>query len=55
MLHCQNCESHNVRWFTPHRYASRAAVLLCMNCRHLTIVPPRVGREPAAAQVKQAA
>ena len=28
MLKCQYCASHNVRWFTPHRYADRAAVLL---------------------------
>jgi hypothetical protein len=41
MLQCQYCASHNVRWFTPRRYAARAAVLLCMGCRRLTIVPPR--------------
>jgi hypothetical protein len=41
MLKCQYCASHNVRWFTPRRYAARAAVLLCMGCRRLTIVPPR--------------
>ena len=46
MLQCQYCASQNVRWFTPRRYAARAAVLLCMGCRRLTIVPPRAaGRE----------
>ena len=44
MLKCEYCASHNVRWFTPRSYADRAAVLLCMACRRLTIVPhPRAG------------
>jgi hypothetical protein len=37
MLKCEHCASHNVRWFTPRTYANRAAVLLCMTCRRLTI------------------
>jgi hypothetical protein len=45
MLQCEYCESQNVRWFTPRRYAARAAVLLCMGCHRLTIVPPRANRE----------
>jgi len=45
MLHCQYCASHNVRWFTPRQYADRAAVLLCMACRRLTVVPPSARRE----------
>ena len=59
---CQHCASDNVRWFTPERYADRAAVLLCMGCQRLTIVPPhaqkahrrshgaRVGQQRVAAQ-----
>jgi hypothetical protein len=54
MLQCQYCDSQNVRWFTPRRYASRAAVLLCMGCRRLTIVPPRAAlremSQPATAK-----
>ena len=41
MLKCEHCASHNVRWFTPRRYGTTPAVLLCMGCRRLTIVPPR--------------
>ena len=41
MLKCEHCASHNVRWFTPPSYANRAAVLLCMTCRRLTIMAPR--------------
>jgi len=55
MLHCQYCTSSNVRWFTPRRYAARAAVLLCMGCRRLTILPPRASREPMSAQSEPAA
>ncbi len=40
MLKCEHCASHNVRWFTPRSYADKAAVVLCMACRRLTIVPP---------------
>ena len=43
-VHCQYCSSRNVRWFTPQRYAAKAAVLLCMSCQRLTIVPPRASR-----------
>jgi hypothetical protein len=56
MLKCQYCASHNLSWFTPRQYAHRAAVLLCMACRRLTIVPPHAphaavipGDEQAAA------
>ena len=45
MLQCHHCASHNVRWFTPRRYAERAAVLLCMGCHRLTIVPPRAATQ----------
>jgi hypothetical protein len=57
MLKCQNCASHNVRWFTPRQYADRAAVLLCMSCHRLTIVPPHARRAEvvAAARDKKAA
>ena len=55
MLTCQHCDSHNVRWFTPRRYAERAAVLLCMHCRRLTIVPPRASRAVARTKVERAA
>jgi len=41
MLKCEHCASHNVRWFTPRSYADRAAVLLCMTCRRLTISTSR--------------
>jgi len=44
MLKCEHCASHNVRWFTPRQYANRAAVLLCMGCRKLTIVAPSARR-----------
>jgi hypothetical protein len=50
MLKCENCDSHDVRWFTPQRYADRAAVLLCMACRRLTIVPPSARTRDHAAQ-----
>jgi hypothetical protein len=50
MLMCQYCESHNVRWFSPRRYADRAAVLLCMACRRLTVVPPRARRAAMRAE-----
>jgi hypothetical protein len=55
MLHCHHCASRNVRWFTPRRYATRAAVLLCMGCRRLTIVPPRANRVSPVAPVERAA
>jgi len=47
MLKCHYCASANVRWFTPRSYADRAAVLLCMVCHRLTIVPPRARRATA--------
>jgi hypothetical protein len=37
---CQHCASNDLHWFTPQRYADRAAVLLCMSCQRLTIVAP---------------
>ncbi len=55
MLQCQYCTSHNVRWFTPQRYAARAAVLLCMACHRLTIVPPRANRRESIVPAKKAA
>ena len=55
MLKCQNCASHNVQWFTPRRHADRAAVLLCMACRRLTIVPPHARREEMRAEAQRAA
>jgi hypothetical protein len=55
MLKCHYCSSHNVRWFTPRSYADRAAVLLCMACRRLTIVPPRARRAALHDESKQAA
>jgi hypothetical protein len=44
MLKCEHCASHNVRWFTPRSYADKAAVVLCMACRRLTILPPHAQR-----------
>lgn len=44
MLKCEHCASFNVRWFTPRQYADRAAVLLCMTCRRLTIMAPSARR-----------
>jgi hypothetical protein len=55
MLKCQYCASHNVRWFTPRRYAERAAVLLCMACRRLTIVPPHARRAEPQTEAERAA
>jgi hypothetical protein len=52
---CHYCSSQNVRWFTPRSYADRAAVLLCMACRRLTIVPPRALRAAQRDESKQAA
>ena len=52
-MKCQQCASHNVRWFTPRSYADRAAVLLCMACHRLTIVAPRARR--AALQTERQA
>jgi hypothetical protein len=54
MLHCQYCASHNVRWFTPRREADRAAVLLCMACRRLTVVPPHARRAALRAESERA-
>ena len=34
---CEHCASTDVRWFTPQRYAERAAILLCLSCEKLTI------------------
>ena len=53
-MQCQYCQSHNVRWFTPRRYAANAAVLLCMGCHRLTIVPPRMLRESVREQQRAA-
>jgi hypothetical protein len=54
MLKCEHCASRNVRWFTPRQYANRAAVLLCMGCRRLTIVAPSA-RRAALAEAERAA
>ncbi len=43
-MKCLHCTSDKVHWFTPRRDAERAAVLLCMSCRRLTIVPTRARR-----------
>jgi hypothetical protein len=55
LLSCEYCASHNVRWFTPRSYADRAAVLLCMACRRLTIVPPRRARQAVIEHESQKA
>jgi hypothetical protein len=55
MLKCHHCASRDVHWFTPSRYADRAAVLLCMACRRLTIVPPRTRRSAQGAEAPRAA
>jgi hypothetical protein len=55
MLNCQYCASHNVRWFTPRREADRAAVLLCMACQRLTVVPPHARRAALRAESERAA
>jgi hypothetical protein len=55
MLKCQYCASPNVRWFTPRSYADRAAVLLCMACQRLTIVPSRARRAAMRDESEKAA
>ena len=40
-MKCQHCASQDLHLFTPRRDMHRAAVLLCMACRRLTIVPAR--------------
>ena len=55
MLKCEHCASHNVRWFTPRSYADRAAVVLCMACRRLTIVPPHARRAERREDAQRAA
>ena len=55
MLTCEYCASENVRWFTPRHYADRAAVLLCMACRRLTIVAPSARRAAVVAEDQRAA
>jgi hypothetical protein len=55
MATCEHCKSNSVKWFTPPTNVDRAAVLLCMSCRHLTIVPPHQHRfETAHRPVKAA-
>ena len=54
MLKCEYCASGNVRWFTPRSYAHRAAVVLCMVCRRVTIVPPRARRDALHAERRAA-
>ena len=54
MLKCEHCASANVRPFTPAGSTHQAAVLLCMACRRLTIVPPRATR-PFLLQTRRAA
>ena len=54
MLQCEYCASQNVRWFTPRRDADRAAVLLCMACRRLTVVPPHARRAALRAEYDRA-
>jgi hypothetical protein len=55
MMQCQYCASENLRWFTPRSYAARAAVLLCMGCRRLTIVSPHAGHDTIGARAARAA
>ena len=55
MSSCSHCASPNVEWFTPQRYADRAAVLLCMTCRRLTIDPPRNRRVTQPLERERAA
>ena len=55
MQKCQHCESRNVEWFTPTRYAARAAVLLCMVCHRLTIMPPHPSHTAQESAVGRAA
>jgi hypothetical protein len=55
MWKCEHCASPDLRWFTPTWYAHRAAVLLCMACRRLTIVSRRVGQMRGAETAPRAA
>ena len=55
MLQCQYCASENIRWFTPRSSSARAAVLLCMGCRRLTIVPPHAQHDSIRARGERAA
>ncbi len=52
---CEHCASTDVRSFTPARDATRAAVLLCMACHRLTIVPPRSSQMREIAPARRAA
>ena len=52
---CEHCASYDLRWFTPARYADCAAVLLCMACHRLTIVPLRSGQARRATPARRAA
>ncbi len=54
-MKCLHCTSDKVHWFTPRRDAERAAVLLCMRCRRLTIVPTRARRTASRADSQLAA
>jgi len=55
LFKCEHCASGNVRWFTPRSYANRAAVLLCMTCRRLTIVSPHARRTDVGVEAQKAA
>ena len=55
MWKCEHCASANVQWFTPTRAATQAAVLLCMSCHRLTIVPPRTQQSRELAPLRLAA
>ena len=48
MQKCDHCGSSDVSWFSPERCARRGAVVLCRQCRHLTVVPLR-HRRPTRA------
>ena len=54
-MKCQHCTSRDVHWFTPRSDAARAAVLLCMACRRLTILPPRACRAALQSESRRAA
>lgn len=55
MLKCEHCAAGDVRWFTPTRAADQAAVLLCMTCQRLTIVPPRLTHQVRLASMLRSA
>jgi hypothetical protein len=41
MHNCQKCASADVHWFTPRSVDTAAAIFLCRECGHLSIITGR--------------